>query len=314
MSKFILKGSENQDYFGNNPRIYIDKPYKVIQKGGYAVVNFIEPEHEEHLPFLFCKTEEGWKFDLVHQRKLVRFGEQSYCGVEKYITPYSAILRKFPAYTGIDVPASEDYFYKSSEDSALLKELQELEKLYKSGDMTFEEAIELAKLYSKVSLDAKAVSILEKTAKALPDNPDVYKYMAISYVNCDYKYKKAEKVIKKHLELVPDSEFGQNLLAYLYLNDGMYGEAEKEFEKVLELQPKNCYASVKLAQVYGRAWSKLSDENPEKAVYEKKYQDMFKKAATSCKGRDYERFIWLVQWKYEQFGFSNRRSDSELSD
>jgi len=300
MGKFILKDLGNQDYFKQDPKIYVDKPYKIIQKGNYAVVDFQEPENEEHFPFFFCKTKEGWKFNVIHQRKLVRFGEQSYCGIEKYISPYLAITRKFPSYTGIDLPVGEKDFYQLSDDLKLFEELQKLEKLYKSGNMTFEEALELAKLYSKVSLDAKAVPILEKTMKALPENPAVYKYMAISHVNHNYNYKSAKKMIKKYLKLVPDSEFGHNFLAYLRINDGQYGKAEAEFEKVLKLQPENCYASSNLAQIYGRTWEKLSDKNEEKALYRQKYDETFKKASTCCRGRDYERFIWLVQWKHSR--------------
>ncbi len=49
-------------------------PYQVLQDGDYAVIYFGDKEGWNNAPFLFCKTPQGWKFDIVYQRRLIVMG------------------------------------------------------------------------------------------------------------------------------------------------------------------------------------------------------------------------------------------------
>ncbi len=302
MTKLIMKDSvnKNQNYFELNPEIYVDSSYEIIRKGNYAVIDFKNPTNNEHLPFLFCKTRDGWKFDLVNQRKLIRFDSNSYCGVERYISPYAAIVRKFPAYFGIDIPFEEKDIYKISDDTEIAGKIKNLEKLYTDNKMTYKKALKLARLYSITSLGSKAIPLLKKIKKELPKNPDVYKYMAIAYIDVSYDYSSAKKEMKEYVKLLPDNEFGHNFLGYLYMITGEYGKAESEFEKTLEINPKSCYSSAKLVRIYDESYKNLSDKNEKKTSLQQKYEKMFKNAQNFCKNKKYERFIWLIQWKHNQ--------------
>ena len=49
--------------------------YQVLQDGEHAVIWFGNVKGWDNAPFLFCRTPTGWKFDIVHQRRLVVMGE-----------------------------------------------------------------------------------------------------------------------------------------------------------------------------------------------------------------------------------------------
>ncbi|OGI03802.1 MAG: hypothetical protein A2Y25_07260 [Candidatus Melainabacteria bacterium GWF2_37_15] len=273
MAKFVPLSPEHADE-------YDGIPYEIIQRGDYAIVYF---EGRKDPPFLFCKTEEGWKFDVVHQKKLIRKGASSW-GVAKNISPYLAILRKFPTNSGIDIPLEDQDIYTISKDKEFTQQITELENLYKGGKMKFEEAAELGRLYAISTLGFKAIPILNKVKEKLPENNNIYKYLAIAYVDSTYDYGSAQEQMEKYIKFVPENEFGHNFLGYLFLELEKYTEAEVEFKKALEINPSSCYACSKLARLY------KTSEN------EQKFKQMYKKTRESCKDKDYERFVWLVQW------------------
>lgn len=244
---------------------YTEEPVKVRKKDGYAVVL---PENSDLPPFLFCKTEEGWKFDAVHQQKHIKTAGSKW-GVERYISPYSHILRKLPVYDNADIPLKKEDIYRLSNDAELAKQLIELEDLYYEGKMTSKKATELGRLYVMTAQDAKAIEILNKAKEKMPENPEIYRYLATAYINSGYQYDLAEKEIAGYIKLVPEDAFGHNFKGYLLLKGEKKAEAEAEFKKALEYNPQDCYALTKLGR--------------------------FKESAKSCKGEEYERFIWLVQ-------------------
>ncbi len=273
VGKFI-----RQIYTGTPPD-YINKTYTIYQKGDYAIVTF---EKMRHPPIFFCNTEEGWKFDLVHQRRLVKEAGYNW-GIEKYITPYVALLRRFPVYFRIDIPFEDNDRYSIARDKKLAEELQKYEEIYKSGKMNYEEGLFLARLYAITTLGYRAIPILEHLKEKIPDNPDVYKYMAIAQVDSTLEYEKALDEIKKYIEMVPGSQFGHEFLGYMLLQTTDYEGAEAEFKKALDINPKSCYSFAKLSLLYKNIGNQ---EN---------FNKSFMQARETCTGISYERVIWLIQ-------------------
>ncbi|NLF82549.1 MAG: hypothetical protein GX568_01010 [Candidatus Gastranaerophilales bacterium] len=301
MSKIILKNTENRrhEYYGNPASIYVDKPYKVSQKGNYAVVNFEDPNTKDNLPFFFCKTPEGWKFDLVYQRKLTRFAQEAIVGIKRNISPYNALLRRYPFYHGFDIPLEIKDIYRVSDDAELAKKTRELEALANSPEMTPGKVLELARIYTITSMNAKALPVLEQLKTNFPDKADVYKYAAMVHINSQSDYKAAIAEMEKYVQLKPAYEYGHNFLGFLYSNAHEYKKAQGEFERALQINRLSCYASSKLAPVYYNLYNSLSDMREEKYEYLEKYKNMLKTAANNCTGADYERYVMLIQWKHK---------------
>jgi len=74
--------------YNENVKTYGKKPYEVIQNNNYAVIFFGNKKGWGNSPFLFCKTSDGWQFDIVHQRKYIRMGPNSKWGIERANYPY----------------------------------------------------------------------------------------------------------------------------------------------------------------------------------------------------------------------------------
>lgn len=75
-TRLIYRSYTNQpaQRFEDDVRTWGDKPYEIINDDNYAVIFFGNIKGWENAPFLFCRTREGWQFDMVHQRKIVRMG------------------------------------------------------------------------------------------------------------------------------------------------------------------------------------------------------------------------------------------------
>jgi len=299
--KIILKDPKyvKQYFWPENPEIYLEDSYKIMKREGYAVVDFEKQENVTYRPFLFFKTKDGWKFDLVHQKKLIKINDDEFA-VEKFISPYVHILRKFPTYSGIDVPLEEKDYYKPSNDAELAKEIKKAQEIHKKGEMTFQQALNLGRIYSLTAMSGRALPLLKAVKRKFPETPDVYKYLAIAQVYYNYEYDKAIKNLQKYMEFKPKDPLGHNFLGYLYSQIEQYDKAEQEYQKALELDPESCYAVSKLGHIYGMASRDVLEKDEDPDGYKKKYKELFNKASNLCKGDEYERFIWMVQWRHSQ--------------
>lgn len=97
-------------------KTYGKKPYKVISNNHYAVIFFGNKKGWENAPFLFCKTSDGWQFDLVHQRKYIRMGPNPKWGIERTNHPYIDLLSRCPFWMGQDIPLQEQHIYRTIDD------------------------------------------------------------------------------------------------------------------------------------------------------------------------------------------------------
>ncbi len=288
-------------YYKKNVNTYKSKPYKVQLDGNYAVIDFGNKKGWDNSPFLMCKTQEGWKFDMVYQRKLIRMGPSPSWGVERTISPYTKILRKYPGYLGIDTPRHNDDIYKIQNDKKLARKIVELEKKLSANHSSYEIYFELGKLYSTLAMGLKSISYLNKAKQYNPDNPYIYKYLAIAYVDSTYQYKKAINEMKKYVELLPDDDFGHSFLGYLYFRTKKFDLAEAEFKKALKINPHSCYANAKLSRVYGKMYLNSSSANIAKIVYKISSDEFFDKAKAYCTDSQSERFRWLNRWRNRKF-------------
>lgn len=261
---------------------YTEGAYKILKKDGYAIVTF---EDIKYQPVFFCAVDNRWKYDAFHQRKIIRKSEDSW-GAEKYISPYSAILRRLPEYERVDIPIEKEDIYRIENDQQFVEDITSLEYLYKNNRLIPEKAQLLARLYAISTQGAKAIPILKQLEQKMPNNPDVYKYLAISYVDAMYDYASALSYIKKYIKLKPNDEFGHSFLGYLYMQQEKNKDAEAEFNKSIQINPQSCYANTKIFIL------KAKPEN-------KNYKQLFRQAQQSCQDEDYERFIWLIQWLHK---------------
>jgi tetratricopeptide (TPR) repeat protein len=278
-------------------KTYGKKPYEVIQNNNYAVIFFGNKKGWENAPFLFCRTSEGWQFDIVHQRKYIRMGSNPKWGVERTNHPYIDLLSKCPYWTGQDIPLQEPDTYKIIDDTKIAEQIKRLEKEYNKNNNDINILIKLGKLYTITSMGLKGIPLLNKAKQLSPDNPLPYKYLAIRYVDSTYQYGKAIEEMKAYVKLKPDDFFGRNFLGYLYFCKKKHNQAIVELRKAVELKNDNCYAFCKLSKCYALLYlnESKSEINFSNSSNKQLSIEMYHKAQLSFTP-DARRITWLKSW------------------
>ena len=283
-------------------RIYASKPYEVIKNQRYAVIFFGNKKGWENAPFLFCLTSEGWKFDVVHQRKYIRMCSAPYWAVERANHPYIDLLSKCPYLMGQDIPLEYEDIYRIEDDKVIADKIVALEQKYKENSNDFDIILQLGRLYTITSMGpTRHISLLKRAKEIEPQNPLPYKYLAIAYVDSNYQYKKAIKEMLEYTQMLPEDIFGHNFLGYLFLCVGNYKEAIKEFKTVLKMDSNNCYGCCKLARSYGNLYLSSSKYDLRRNSYRELTIEMLKKAKEVCTDFDgMRRLSWLENWVREK--------------
>ena len=280
-------------------RTYSNKSYEVLQDGNYTVIFFGNKEGWDNSPFLFCKTPDGWKYDIVHQRKYVRMGSSPYWGIERGNYPYIDLLSPCPYWMGQDIPLESEDIYRTENDVRLAGEILRLEQEYKNNPNDFTIVMELGRLYTITSMGPENISMLNKAKQLNPNSPLPYKYLAIAHVDANYQYKTAIEELKEYVKKEPQDVFGHNYLGYLYYCVGEYERAIDEFKKAVQLRPDNCYAFCKLSRCYGQLYLKANALDPRRIHYKNTAIEMFHKAQIIATP-DERRIGWLRQWLKEE--------------
>jgi len=283
--------------YNEDVKTYGKKPYEVIQNENYAVIFFGNKKGWENAPFLFCRTSDGWQFDIVHQRKYIRMGPNPKWGIERANYPYVDLLSKCPYWMGQDIPLEESDTYKISDDKKTAAHIKQLEKEHKANPNNIDMLIELGRQYTITSLGLKSIVLLKRAKQLNPQNPLPYKYLAIRYVDSTYQYGKSIEEMKVYVKLKPDDVFGHNFLGYLYFSKKKYNQAIIEFRKAIELKNDNCYAFCKLSRCYALLYLdesisgiKISNSRNKQLSIE-----MYQKAQLSFTP-DARRITWLKSW------------------
>ena len=276
-------------------RTYRNKSYQVIANNKYAVIFFGKKNGWENAPFLFARTNAGWQFDIVHQRKYIRMGRNPKWGIERADYPYIDLLSRCPYFMGQDIPLEDADRYWIEADVEIARRIVELENQYSNNPDDGFAAMELGRLYTITSLGKRGFKVLRKAKQLDPQNPEPYKYLAILHVDMFYQYEKAISELEEYVSRRHDDVFGRNYLAYLYYEIKRYKKAAAQWEKVQELDPQNEYAACKLVRAYARLYDTTPKLTPLRLIYKRQTQTALKKAVAIL-SEDHRRIRWLKRW------------------
>ena len=256
--------------FEEDVRTWGSKPFEIIRDDRYAVIFFGNKEGWDNAPFLFCKTEEGWQFDMVHQRKLVRMGRSPAWGIERGEHPYITLMSRCPYWMGQDIPLTGPDVYSVAKDQETAARILDLENRLEGGAEDFPTLFELGRLYTITSMGNKRISFLNRARTMQPDHPDVLKFLAIAHVDGHYQYETALALMQRYVELRPEDSFGHFFVGYLYLMLDQPEQAIDPLKDGLSLNQENIYGLCKLARAYldrgGRGDRDRADEIVDKLL------------------------------------------------
>ena len=270
--------------------------YQVLQDGDYAVIYFGNIKGWNNAPFLFCRTPQGWKFDIVYQRRLIVMGPNPTWMVELGNFPYVNLLSKVSRSTGKDLPSSGEDLYFCAFDEQIAKQIRFLEGEIKKQPNDFGLVMALARLNVVTGRRPNHVHpLLERAKKLDPNNPDPYKYSAIYNVNTYFQYKTALKEIETYIQKRPADVFGQNMLGFLYYRLGEYEKSIDALRKAVEINPDNVYAYALTARDYTLLHKKANKIDPRRPAYKTAALEMLHKAET-VPTPDLRRIAWLKSW------------------
>jgi len=276
-------------------RTYNKKSFQVITNDKYAVIFFGKKDGWANAPFLFARTEAGWQFDIVHQRKYIRMGRSPKWGIERADYPYIDLLSRCPYFMGQDIPLEDGDRYWIDMDDEISRRIVELENQYSGNPADGFAAMELGRLYTITSMGKRGFKVLKKVKQLDPQNPEPYKYLAILHVDMFYQYEKAIPELEEYVRRRPDDVFGRNYLAYLYYEIKRYKKAAAEWEKAQELDPQNRYAACKLVRAYARIYDGTPKLDPRRLIYKKQTLTAYQNAV-SILSEDHRRIKWLRRW------------------
>lgn len=281
-------------YYEGEYKKYRNKEYQILRDKDYAVVYFGNNDGWENAPFLLSRTEEGWKFDLSHQRKYVRMGQNPKWGIERADYPHMELLALCPYFQGQDIPLDEGDIYHTRDDKAMALEIRRLLKDSQANPNDFNTLMELGRLATITSYSRNRIQWLTKAKQLRPDDPRPYKYLAISHVDMFYQYQAAITELKEYIKRAPQDIFAYKFLGYCYLKTKRLGDAVQVFEKALQLRPKDVYAQCKLARAYGQLFLQAYALDPRKSFYKKAALVAYFQAQESAP--EHRRVRWLKQW------------------
>jgi tetratricopeptide (TPR) repeat protein len=277
-------------------RTYRNKPFEVLQNDRYAVIFFGKKKGWENAPFLFGRTDAGWQFDIVHQRKYVRMGKSPNWGIERAGYPYIDLLSRCPYWMNQDIPLEGDDIYRIADDRALADKIQSLEAAYNENQNDFETVMQLGKLYTITSLSPKKrIAYLKKAKRLDPENPQPYKYLGIVYLDAFYQFESAVTETEAFVKQNPQDVFGRNYLGYLHYCLKNYPDARQHLEAAVELRPNNCYGYAKLCRVYTGLYLNVSKMDPRRSGYRQRAREMYERAAAVATP-DPRRIRWLARY------------------
>ena len=274
--------------------------YRVLQDRNHAVIHFAESKGWNNAPFLFCKTSRGWKFDIVHQRRLVVMGPNSSWMVQQGNYPYVHLLTKVPQSTGKDLPLGGEDLYFCEQDEEIAERIAVLEKSYRDRPNDFSAVMSLARLNVITGRRPNHVHSLLKQARKLdPDNPEPDKYSAIYNVNTFFQYKTALEDIKTYLEKRPRDPFGYNFLGFLHYRLGDYQDSIDVLREAVQIDSDNVYAYALMARDFALLYRKASSSDPRRPALKAAALSMLNKARTAPTP-DARRVAWLESWLERQ--------------
>lgn len=262
VTRLIYRAYVNQpnSRFEQDVTSWGSRAYEIIQNGDYAVVFFGNKKGWENAPFLFCRTKEGWQFDMVHQRKIIRMGRAPFWGIERGEHPYITLLSRCPYWMGQDIPRRGEDIYNVADDNSTVQKILALEQQLEKNRNDFATLLKLGKLYTLTSMGQQRLDLLNKANELEQDHPDVLRNLAIAHVDAHYQYKTALQLMDRYVRLRPEDPFGHFYHGYLLLMEKQWGKAINTLKEGLTREPANIYGLCKLARAY-HARGERGDQN-----------------------------------------------------
>lgn len=274
--------------------------YQVLSDGDYAVIWFGAVDGWDNAPFLFCNDGSGWKFDIVHQRRLVVMAEAPKWQVSQGPYPYVGKMYKASQSTAKDLPLAGADLYRCADDRTIADRIAALQKQLQENRDDVEAAIALLRL--KVITGQRPAQIrplLERVGKLAPDRPELHKYSAVFNVNSFFQYRTALQDIERYIVLRPEDAFGHEVKGFLLYRLGRYRDSIEVLEGAISLDDDSGYAYALMARNYVMLYRTADDQ--EKPLYRKKAMSMLRKAE-SVALPDVQRLAWLRSWMKPRLG------------
>lgn len=278
----------------------LDTGYEVLQDDNHAVIWFGNREGWNFAPFLLCRTDSGWKFDIVYQRRLVVMTENPHWKVEQGDFPYVDLLAEAKQSTGKDLPLRPEDVYTCDRDDDIARRIASLEQQLHQEPESFDTVMQLARLNVLTGRRPNHVtSMLDRARKLDPSSTEPYRYSAIYQVNTFFQYKTALADIAELLERSPDDLFGLNTQGFLLYRLGEYRKSLHPLERALEVEPDNVYAMTLMARNYTLLYNKTSRIDPRRNGYLESALQMLDRAqdASTPDTRRVDRLrSWMASW------------------
>ena len=274
---------------------YRSRGYTIRQSGDYAVVDFGKQEGWENAPFLLCRTDDGWQFDIVHQRRFVRMGKAPHWGVEFSEHPYMHLLMETFHFRGQDIPVDGDDRYTIERDGEIARRILAAEARVAGEPDNPDALLELGRLYTITAMGAKAIPILKKALALNPDAAVIHKYLAIAHTDAYYQYKTALDHVNAYIKRVADDPFGHDFAGYLNYRRKAYSAAVEDFERALAIDPDDCYAHFYLAYAYAWRYTDAASLNPRKTLYRQRFR-RHRDKTRSFAATHPVRVSWMNRW------------------
>jgi tetratricopeptide (TPR) repeat protein len=271
-----------------------DADYQVLRAGDYAVIWFGAVDGWENAPFLFCNTGNGWKFDIVWQRRLVVMAENPKWQVMQGPFPYVALMGKARQSTGKDLPLTGNDLYRCAEDTSIAARMTELRTAIDRNPNDAAATIELMRLNVITDQRPNLVRPLIRRAKQLaPERAEPFKYSAVYNVNSVFQYRTALEEVERYIHLRPSDPFGHDMKGFMFYRLGKYKDSIDALERAVELDPEDDYAYALMARDYAMLARKATGLNRER--YSDKALAMRQKAER-VPVPDGQRLAWLDGW------------------
>jgi Zn-dependent protease with chaperone function len=223
--------------------------YQIRQDGDHAVIWFGNIKGWNNAPFLFCRTPTGWKFDIVHQRRLVVMGQSPDWMIARGNYPYVELLSDAPQSDGKDLPLPPEDRYSCDRDAELARRLRELETARQRSADDVDTLLALAQLNVITGRrPAHVHPLLVRLKKLAPNNPEVYKYAAIYNVNSFFQYETALADMLAYVKLRPGDAFGHSFIGFLHYQLGDHRASVESLRRALAIAPNDAYANAWLAR------------------------------------------------------------------
>ena len=278
---------------------YASKSYTVRQAGPYAVIYFGKKEGWDNAPFLLCRSDAGWQFDMVHQRRFIRMGKAPHWGVEFSEHPHMNLLMDTFHFNGQDIPTGDADRYTIDRDQNLATRILTAETRVKQSPDDTDARLDLGRLYAITAMGNKAIPLLKQVLRQRPDSTAAMKYLAIAHVDAHYQYDSALARLADYINNAPNDPFGHNFSGYLFYRKKNYEQAKKAFERTLSIDPENAYAHFYLAYTYAWLYSDASALNPMKKNYRERF-NLHKEKTQSLAALHPLRVAWLNRWLEKQ--------------